>query len=96
MQQSYVEINGVRTKIMIFGNIVNADDVIVMIPGNPGITRFYTMFLQTIYEQLHIPVLIIGHVGHDLPPKWLGCGVLPQLKGNEGLYGLQGQVQHKV
>lgn len=74
-----------------------AEDVIVMIPGNPGITRFYTMFLQTIYEQLHIPIWIIGHVGHDLPSKRLGGGGdTPRLKGNEELYGLEGQVQHKV
>lgn len=102
MQQSYVEVNGVRTKILTFGNVMRedgpAEDVIIMIPGNPGITRFYTMFVKTIYEQVHIPIWVIGHVGHDLPPKWLRGkdGSCPGLKGNEKLYGLQGQVQHKV
>lgn len=93
-----------RTKILTFGSVVRedgpAEDMILMIPGNPGITRFYAMFLQTIYEQLHIPIWVIGHVGHDLPPKWLrgkdNGGDFPPLKGNEGLYGLQGQVEHKV
>lgn len=103
MQQSFVEINGVKTKMITFGNVVTedrvAEDMIIMIPGNPGVTRFYTMFLQTIYEQVHIPIWIIGHVGHDVPPKRVGGNVdasLPPLKGNEKLYGLQGQVEHKV
>lgn len=100
MQHSYVEVNGVKTKIMTFGNVVRedgvAEDMIVMIPGNPGITRFYTMFLQTIYERLHVPIWIIGHVGHDIPPKWMKDGECPPLKGNESLFALQGQVEHKV
>lgn len=100
MQQSLIEINGVKTKVITFGNVVTEDgaaqDVIIMIPGNPGITRFYTMFLQTIYEQVQVPIWIIGHVGHDVPQRGRKADDVPALKGHEKLYGLQGQVEHKV
>lgn len=97
MQQTYVEISGVRTKVTTWGRSLTearpGEDLVLLIPGNPGVTRFYNMFLQTIYERVRVPVWAVGHAGHEPPPN--GQGV-PKLKGNEGVYGLQGQVQHKV
>lgn len=98
MQQAYVEVGGVKTKILTWGRTLtdssDVNDLLLVIPGNPGVTRFYTMFLQTIHERTGIPVWIVGHAGHE-PPKNCEEGT-PPLKGNEEVYGLEGQVRHKV
>lgn len=97
MQQIQIDVSGVKTKVMTWGGSLEevqkksrTEDVILMITGNPGLTRFYTVFLQTLYEQVKWPIVIIGHAGHE--PQ---IETLP-LKGNEKLYSLQGQVDHKV
>lgn len=101
MQQSYIDVNGVTTKVMTWGRGLQEvpekdakEDLIIMIPGNPGVTRFYTTFLQTVYEQTGCPIWIVGHAGHELPLSKL-CHI-PPLEGNETLYGLKGQIDHKV
>lgn len=99
MKPSYIDVNGVKTKVVTWGKDLDElkkcgeEDLIVVIPGNPGITRFYTMFLQTVYEQVPYPIVIIGHAGHEPPANE---DLIPPLKGNECLYGLQGQIDHKV
>lgn len=42
-----------------------------------------------------MPIWVIGHAGHDQPARELQMEV-PPLKGNEGLYDLQGQLDHKI
>lgn len=102
MQQAFTNIGGVKTKVVTWGigleelqKKSSVEDIVVMIPGNPGVTRFYTMFLQTIYEQLKWPIVIIGHAGHEINSNSTQDDV-PSLKGHEHLYGMQGQVEHKV
>lgn len=39
--------------------------------------------------------LLLGHVGHDDPPK-NSIREVPQLKGNEEIFDLNGQLRHKI
>lgn len=65
--------------------------------GNPGLPGFYTIFGSTLYNELdkQVPVWVIGHAGHDEPKKELNMKT-PPLKGNEELYDLAGQLNHKI
>lgn len=96
-----MEVNGVPTKVITWGKWIgdkfgpdDPKDLIICIPGNPGVTGFYTVFLQTIYEKVGYPVWLVGHAGHELPGH--NGANIPPLKGNEHLYGVEGQVEHKV
>lgn len=42
-----------------------------------------------------MPIWVIGHAGHDEPNKKLELST-PPLKGNEELYDLNGQLNHKI
>lgn len=102
MNEAYLNINNVPTKVVTWGQWVEEDfqpnsskDIVILIPGNPGITDFYKDFLQTIHDNTGFPVWAIGHAGHE-PPHKPNIYEVPQLKGNEKLYGLEGQLQHKV
>lgn len=102
MQQAYVDINGVPTRVITYGRWIEESvpedappDIVVCIPGNPGVTEFYIEFLQTLHEQLRFPVWIIGHAGHESPSKD-SVRKMPPLKGNGQLYDLEGQIKHKV
>lgn len=102
MHQAFVTVNEVPTKVMTWGRWIeetpkpeDPKDIIICVPGNPGITRFYTMFLQTLYEKVGLPIWIIGHAGHELPIN-RAIYSIPELKSHENLYGLKGQIDHKV
>lgn len=64
--------------------------------GNPGLPGFYTTFAKTLYDESDkvLPVWIIGHAGHEEAKKELMIST-PPLKGNEQLYNLKGQLDHK-
>lgn len=65
-------------------------ELILVIPGNPGVTKFYKKFLTLVHEKTNKPIWILSHGGHDkLNEK------LPPLKQNKHLYNLQGQVEQK-
>lgn len=101
MNEAILNINNVPTKIVTWGQWIEEDfkssskDVIILIPGNPGITEFYKDFMKTIYENTGIPVWAIGHAGHERPTE-SKIHEIPDLKNNEKLYSLEGQLQHKV
>lgn len=99
MYEAYLEINGVRTKITSFGKWVeesftDSEDIVIIIPGNPGVNGFYNSFAKTIHDKLGYSVWIIGHAGHNFPKQRISP--LPPLEGNGDLFGLKGQVQSKV
>ncbi|KAG5866152.1 hypothetical protein JTB14_017002 [Gonioctena quinquepunctata] len=99
MHQGYLELNQVRTKVTTFGRWVeettkDSEDIVIIIPGNPGVNGFYENFAKTLHEKLGYSVWCIGHAGHNLPEQVLSP--LPKFKGNEYVYGLKGQIEHKV
>lgn len=100
MQEAFVPLNQIPTKIVTWGRWIDdpkpdkPTDIVIFIPGNPGITNFYKTFLQTVHEKASWPVWMIGHTGHEASPKEQPH--IPKLKGNEKLYGLQAQVDYKV
>lgn len=103
MNEAYLNINNVPTKVITWGKWVEESfkenerkDIVICIPGNPGVTKFYTAFLQTVYEKVGFPVWIIGHAGHEHPHNKNNIYDVPPLKENEQLYSLQGQTDHKV
>ncbi|KAJ8935116.1 hypothetical protein NQ314_013012 [Rhamnusium bicolor] len=98
MHQAYLELNGVRTKVSTWGKWVeestkDTEDIVIIITGNPGISGFYDLFAETINEKLGYPVWCLGHAGHDLPKEPI---TLPKFNDHKELYGLKGQIQHKV
>lgn len=102
MQEAYVNICDVPTHIITWGkwieqSLEDTKELVICIPGNPGLPGFYTTFLSTVHEKVgrELPVWVIGHVGHDDPPA-TSIRKVPKLKGNEELYDLNGQVKHKV
>jgi len=101
MQEGYVEVAGVPSHIMTWGKWIEEPwkntpkELCLVITGNPGLPGFYTTFCKTLHESLNIPVWVIGHAGHDNPPKRSNIRTL-DLIGNERLFDLKGQVYHKA
>ncbi|XP_044272644.1 lipid droplet-associated hydrolase [Tribolium madens] len=102
MQQAFLEINGVKTNVLTYGKWVEESfkpsepkDIVLVIPGNPGLTGFYKMFMHTLNEKTGFPVWCVAHAGHEIPKK-NPLFSIQRLKGNEGLFGLRGQVEHKL
>lgn len=66
MREAYITINSIPTHVMTWGKWVeesfNPDEkeVVILIPGNPGLLGFYTHFLGILYEKLNIPIWSIG------------------------------------
>lgn len=99
MHEAYLTLNGVRTSVVAHGkwveeSLTEPKDVVVILPGNPGVTGFYNIFAKTIHEQLGYPVWCIGHAGHNIPNEKLRP--FPKLEANPELYDLKGQIDHKV
>lgn len=99
MYEAYLILNGVRTCITAHGkwveeSLIGIKDVVIIIPGNPGVTTFYDRFAKTIHDQLGYPVWCIGHAGHNIPQEEVTP--FPKLALNPDLYGLKGQINHKV
>lgn len=101
MQTEWITINEVPTKILSWGRTVKEvnEDVIednlnyiICIPGNPGLVDVYKEFLEELYRNTDSIVWIIGHAGHNTTSSI----VMPPFEENKELYGLQGQIQHKV
>ncbi|XP_076257388.1 lipid droplet associated hydrolase sturkopf isoform X2 [Rhynchophorus ferrugineus] len=98
MNEAFVEINNVRTKVVTWGRWIeesagSTNKIIILIPGNPGITNFYQKFAKTLYERSEIPVWCVGHAGHNFSDKSV---TFPKFDDNKHLYGLSGQVEHKL
>ncbi|CAH2006808.1 unnamed protein product [Acanthoscelides obtectus] len=99
MREAYLDINGVGTRVSTYGKWIEEsvecnEDIVIIIPGNPGITGFYDKFAKLLHESLGYSVWCIGHAGHNIPKERISP--LPALKGNEELYGLKGQIKSKA
>ncbi|XP_026679529.1 lipid droplet-associated hydrolase-like [Diaphorina citri] len=74
-------------------------ELFLCISGNPGVTLYYVTFLEELHNRTKVPVWMISHAGHELPPSRHEPQLsLPPLsdKSNEALYNLSGQTQHKL
>lgn len=96
MKEGYVDIQGIPTKVMCWGKWIeddnkDLDEVILCIPGNPGVCQFYTLFMETLHKKTGRIAWVLGHAGHSEPSD--GC---IKFEGKEEDCGLQGQVDHKV
>ncbi|XP_018324799.1 lipid droplet-associated hydrolase [Agrilus planipennis] len=99
MRQAFIDVNGALTKVMAWGRWIEEppetnepEDIIICIPGNPGITKFYTVFLQRIHEELNCPVWILSHAGHEVVKNTNSDS---DEYNNDKLYGLDDQIEHK-
>ncbi|XP_031640869.1 lipid droplet-associated hydrolase [Contarinia nasturtii] len=97
--EKFVDVCGVPTKVITWGKSLgetfDKKEMILFIPGNPGICGFYVTFLTTLFKLLqgNVPIWAIGHLGHDEPEN---TELIPRLRNNKHLYDLNGQVDHKV
>uniref|UniRef100_A0A2M4AQQ0 Lipid droplet-associated hydrolase n=1 Tax=Anopheles triannulatus TaxID=58253 RepID=A0A2M4AQQ0_9DIPT len=103
MQESYPVIAKVPTHILTWGKWIEESlgdqkEIVLCITGNPGLPGFYTKFLSTVHECLNkeMPVWVIGQAGHDEADENPYKRPTPPLQGNEELYNLSGQLQHKI
>ncbi|XP_023442202.2 lipid droplet-associated hydrolase isoform X2 [Dasypus novemcinctus] len=75
--------------------------LIFIITGNPGFCAFYVPFAKALYSMINgrFPVWVISHAGHAFVPKdkkiltTSNDSNAPEIKD---IYGLHGQVEHKV
>lgn len=73
-KEGFVTLNYVPTHIMTWGGWIEDaskskwKEIILMFPGNPGVTLYYTEFLYHLYQKYKIPVWVISHAGSELPP----------------------------
>lgn len=95
--------NGVATQVITEGRWVEeglADDgrkdIVLVIPGNPGIPAFYTGFIKALKSRLptETPVWVMGHAGHVLGPR--PGNFMFEENPRDPAFTLQGQIEHKV
>jgi len=73
MEEGFVDINNVSTRIVTFGGWINqplqSSQLIIVIPGNPGLIGYYETFMAALHENLQGKFVIwgIGHGGHEKP-----------------------------
>ncbi|KAI9146556.1 hypothetical protein BKA69DRAFT_37283 [Paraphysoderma sedebokerense] len=92
----YLNVDGVRTEILAWhakdeqNNDIDphrVEKILLMVPGNPGVSHFYVDFLQTVHTELGSQISIFGveHLGHSLGEH-----------NTDNLYNLQDQIRHKM
>ncbi|XP_054262126.1 lipid droplet-associated hydrolase-like [Macrosteles quadrilineatus] len=98
-REGWIDVNQVPTRVQTWGGWIedslgesSGSDIIIFIPGNPGITSFYHNFLSSLHQELGVPVWIACHTGHEVPPKSSKLK-FPQ---DPNLYDMSGQVAHKL
>lgn len=99
MHRSFVNIGGIPTCVRTWGRWIEEtgrpnEDIIIMFPGNPGLTGYYELFLEKLHNKLGYTCWIIGHAGHEESSNKLF--EVPPLKGNEESFTVEAQAKHKV
>ncbi|CAG9832991.1 unnamed protein product [Diabrotica balteata] len=97
--ETFIELNKVSTKVSTIGKKVGEtfddnENLVIIVPGNPGLNSFYDKFARRINDNLNCSVWCVGHAGHNYTIENLK-GV-PKYHKNKELYGLDGQVKNKV
>ncbi|XP_053445106.1 lipid droplet-associated hydrolase [Nycticebus coucang] len=110
VQEEFVLCGGVETQVLKCGpwtdffndrSVSRPKLLIFIIPGNPGFPSFYVPFAKALYSltNRHFPVWIISHAGHVLAPKdkkVLTASEDPNAQDIKDIYGLNGQIEHKL
>ncbi|XP_071439110.1 lipid droplet-associated hydrolase [Hetaerina americana] len=93
MEEKLIEVGPVQTRVLSIGDSSTKDEIVLVIPGNPGVAEFYVDFCKKLHHKLKKPVWVISHAGHEIIPHHMKPA--PHLKGNKCLYDVAGQVKHK-
>jgi len=99
-QEGFITLNRVPTRVISFGRWIeekepgNPEDLIILIPGNSGVTRSYETFLKLLHESLGWTVWAVSHGGHELPDE-RELYEFPNLKENPELYTLEAAIDIK-
>ncbi|KAM7079585.1 lipid droplet-associated hydrolase isoform 1-T3 [Molossus nigricans] len=110
LHEEYILCGGVETQVLKCGpwtDLFNDESahkpklLIFVITGNPGFSAFYAPFVKALYSSINrrFPVWVISHAGHVLAPKdkkILAASDDPNAQEIEDIYGLRGQVEHKL
>ncbi|XP_063240389.1 lipid droplet-associated hydrolase [Bacillus rossius redtenbacheri] len=94
MQEGFVTVNKVPTRVLCWGGWLTSNDhkeLVLCVPGNPGVTGYYKLFLETIHTNLGLPVWVLSHAGHEFPQDETQAS-----SDNSQVYGVEEQVQHKI
>ncbi|XP_044760095.1 lipid droplet-associated hydrolase-like [Coccinella septempunctata] len=95
MQEGFVKINNIPTKVTTFGRWITEkpkkqrEKLILIIPGNPGITGFYKNFMEILHRKHECPVWAIGYSGHE---EYRQKSINTEFPG---LIGLRQQIEQK-
>lgn len=104
MYRAMLTCNGVQTQVITEGRWVEESlsetgnkDLVVVIPGNPGVPEFYVDFIKEINSKIptEVPVWLVGHAGHVQPQDNLDVAMPDDSRWNE-YYGLAAQLEHKI
>jgi len=62
-----VDLDDVKSKLIVYGDLRTADTIIVIIPGNPGVPCYYNDFAYKLYELSpeSTCILVSDHAGHS-------------------------------
>lgn len=93
-----VLVNGYNTNLMVWDEYATDDnvssivhdnmkDLIIFVPGNPGIGTFYKDFIQMLYDHLRVPIWCLSYLGHENE-------AIPLTHDNKVIFTLNGQVIH--
>uniref|UniRef100_A0A131YK98 Lipid droplet-associated hydrolase n=1 Tax=Rhipicephalus appendiculatus TaxID=34631 RepID=A0A131YK98_RHIAP len=99
VRYEYMTVNGVPTKVVQVGKTDLGpscqEPLLIFIPGNPGIIEYYEDFLAELYDHFdgRLHVCGLSHAGHD---NIFTTRSAPSPKEHWELYGLYGQIRHKV
>nr|UCK81627.1 proteasome inhibitor PI31 subunit [Arenicola marina] len=92
--EEFLNVGGHTTSVLKCGDILSQNVLVLIIPGNPGLSGYYTEFMQRLYDnsgQSKTPVWCVAHAGHGLLPESAG-----KSDPEENYCSLQGQVRHKL
>jgi len=98
IEESWVDCYGARSCVVSLGcGVKNSftslehSEIVIIIPGNPGLGNMYQDFIRSLHSSLCKPDLSIwafSYIGHD--------SELPSLFPSDPTYILEDQIQHKL
>lgn len=104
METTFVDVLGLPTKVLTWGKGLtepfrsDETELVILVPGNPGLVEFYEEFLESIWEDFdrNIPVWTVGYGGLNEVPGQGRSKIPDPSTDEEKNYDLLGQVEHKA